>query len=380
MPTAEGPEARVPASSAHEPEAGGTPSPRRVDLRFSPTGAGNSAIDDVTGELSAAAFVGDALWLGSDEGAYLERLRRLDDLTFGAHQRVGLATLLYLPGGELAEVDVEGLAAADGCLWVVGSHGRKRRKPGKADADPRKRLKRLAKVQHEPNRYLVARLPLGDDGSLTATACACLPMHTKGNRLTDALKSDKHLGPFMRISDKDNGFCVEGLAAAGNGRLFVGLRGPVLRGWAVVLELQVQADEKRGVLTLAPIGPRGRPYRKHFLDLRGLGIRDLYFHGSDLLILAGPTMTLEGESGVFRWSGALHCENDSLVDREHLPRLIALPHGTGAEEFVDHPEGMAVIPTQDGDGLLVVYDAPSDRRRQHHASVHADLFPLPPRP
>ncbi|MNG03413.1 hypothetical protein D3C84_864920 [compost metagenome] len=35
-------------------------------------------------------------------------------------------------------------------------------------------------------------------------------------------------------------------------------------------------------------------YRKHFFALNGLGFRDLCTSGDDLLILAGPTMDLDG--------------------------------------------------------------------------------------
>ena len=40
------------------------------------------------------------------------------------------------------------------------------------------------------------------------------------------------------IPGKDNGIDCEGLAVAGD-RVFIGLRGPVLRGWAMIIELQV---------------------------------------------------------------------------------------------------------------------------------------------
>ena len=67
----------------------------------------------------------------------------------------------------------------------------------------------------------------------------------KNDALTRALRDDPHLGPFLSIPSKDNGFDIEGLAAAPNGRLFLGLRGPVLDGWACILEIHVAARVNR---------------------------------------------------------------------------------------------------------------------------------------
>ncbi|WP_457090403.1 DUF3616 domain-containing protein [Microvirga sp. P5_D2] len=45
----------------------------------------------------------------------------------------------------------------------------------------------------------------------------------------------RHNRPFLSIPSKENGFDVEGLAVR-EGRISPGLRGPVLRGHAVVLD------------------------------------------------------------------------------------------------------------------------------------------------
>jgi len=78
-------------------------------------------------------------------------------------------------------------------------------------------------------------------------------------------------GHLWVASDESNS--VEGLAVRGN-RAFLGLRGPVLGGWAVVIEILLE-DIAPGFIRLAAIDDDGRQYRKHFLDLRGLGLRDL---------------------------------------------------------------------------------------------------------
>ena len=69
-------------------------------------------------------------------------------------------------------------------------------------------------------------------------------------------KSDRHLSPWLALPGKDNGFDIEGVAVSGE-RVFLGLRGPVLRGWAVVLELHPEEDGA-ATLGLKKIGPQGR--------------------------------------------------------------------------------------------------------------------------
>ncbi len=123
----------------------------------------------------------------------------------------------------------------------------------------------------------------------------------QANLLTRALADDPHFGPCMSIPGKDNGFDIEGLAVDGR-RLLLGLRGPVLRGWSALLEIAVES--RRDPLRLVPLDGSGTLIRKHFLQLDGLGIRDLHFSGDDLYILAGPTMVLNGEVRVFSWPGA----------------------------------------------------------------------------
>jgi hypothetical protein len=165
------------------------------------------------------------------------------------------------------------------------------------------------------------------------------------------------------------------------------MRGPVLRGWALILELGIK-ESKPGRLRLRRVGPDGGRYRKHFLNLDGLGIRDLTLHGDDLLILAGPTMDLSGPAAVFRWAGgagapAAEGGLGTVVPRRELERVLELPEGKGE----DHPEGLTVVPREDGDGddgdradLLVVYDSPAGHRlHANGTSIDADLFELPRR-
>lgn len=338
----------------------------RVPLRL---GAG----DPVRSDLSALVQDGRALWTASDETAAIERLETDDFGSYGRHVSWPLASFFPdMPGGSDGEVDVEGISIDGDWLWVVGSHSlkRERPKPG-AEDDP---LERLTKVTREANRFLLGRIPLvAEDGKgvreprrrAGRRRAGRLRMSKKRGALTDLLRHDEHLGRFLDVPAKENGFDVEGIAARGE-RVLLGLRGPVLRGWAVVLDIEVEAKKKGGL--------RIRRLWKHFLDLDGLGIRDLDLEGSDLLILAGPTMDLDGPVFVHRWPDALGATEGSVVPRSRLHRLFRVPNGEGT----DHPEGMCALRRPGAPpALLVAYDHPPQGRLLGERGVEADLFALP---
>lgn len=338
--------------------------------------------------LSGAAFTGpDWLWVAGDEACAVDRLRRLppsgdERLHLGQGRDFALADLLDLPGGRDDEADLEGLAVVDGWLWVVGSHGFKRKnaRAGRSDADNAKRLSKLAL---DANRRLIARVPIEADAegapSLVREArdgrrALRLKGDARDNELTSALADDPHFGPYMTIPGKDNGFDIEGLAVDGE-RLLLGLRGPVLRGWSGLLEVALEA--RGGFLRLKPLDDRGTLVRKHFLQLEGLGIRDLHFSGNDLYLLAGPTMVLNGDVRVFRWPGAraLLAANREPVrfESEALRESVALPHGRGT----DRAEAICDVPVELTGGKknwLVLYDAPGPGRRGGEHVVFGDLL------
>lgn len=362
-----------------------THEPRQVTLDF--TGASG---DDGHRDLSSIVCVGDDLWLGTDEGTSLLRLTRVAPDRWAQAVTVPLDQLLTLPADADDEIDVEGLDASDGWLWVTGSHSIRRRKPDDDDS-PAHRMRDLARTSRKGNRHLLARVPLvpsaGRAGGFDAVRetvdadgatrrAARLPGTRSRDALTAALRDDPHVAPFLDIPGKDNGFDVEGLAVDGD-RLWLGLRGPVLRGLAMVLAVVPRADADDtadDALRLRRCGPRGRRYEKFFLDLFGLGVRELCLHGDDLLILAGPTMQLDGRAVVLRWRGARQARGDAIVDREALEVVVELPYGRGTDEGVEHPEGIAVV-ADETPALLVVHDSPAGRRVQGDTLV-ADAYPL----
>lgn len=390
---------------------------RRFTLEFRPALDNLPERKELRDGLSAVLQVGRTLWVANDESATVERLTLQGRDCAAAHRQFDLDALLDLPapgGGRngrkdskgrsgkdgkarssgrgrgsqprpAGEVDVEGLHACDGWMWVVGSHSLKRSKP-RRDDEGRPSARRLARIEPDANRFLLARIPLVDDeDGLPALArrdgrgrqrrvAARLGGGKRDDALTRLLRKDRHLGPFLGLPGKENGFDVEGIAAAGE-RLFLGLRGPVLRGFAVVLELKPRCKPGSKEIELGRVGDkRGRRLRKHFLELDGLGVRDLFIEGEDILLLAGPTMDLDGPVRVLRWAGGAVQERGCVVRREQLQTVLELPYGAGC----DHAEGMALLDTGEGPArLLVVYDSCSPQRQTGVSTAVADLFDWP---
>lgn len=349
-----------------------------VTLEFDPGRLTVGDDSDLRQGLSGVVLDGGTLWLACDEGCRLERLSRTGatDSRFSDHHVFPLENLLTLPATPAEEADIEGLAVDDRWLWLVGSHSVKRKKPKKTDS-PEAVADKLSKTSRDGNRHLLARVPLNgnllqrEHAGRHAASIAATP---ESSELLDAIRPDDpggadiHLAPFVELPGKDNGLDIEGLAVRGR-RAFVGLRGPVLREYCCILELLL--DEVGGTLQLAPPAP-GIPYRKHFLKLNGLGVRDLLVLGDDLLVLAGPTMAHDGPNEIWRWKNGAR-EGASAAATDVKP-LLVLPQKAGN----DRAEGLTVFEQSGGHtSVLVVFDTPAPERLTGESSVSADLYRLP---
>lgn len=321
--------------------------------------------DDLRDGLSAITRQGEHLWVANDETTSVERLTLEDDLAC-SHRSFDLTRFLQLPGE--GEIDIEGLDVEGETLWLLGSHSAVRKRV-RDKHEPDQARKALATVEKSDRRQVLARLsiralldPGGSQNSEQNYAQLLGHREGSGIGLLNLLADDPHLGGFIThhpIPGKDNGIDCEGLAVSDD-RVFLGLRGPVLRGWAVIIELRAGGAS----------GYEGHHYGKHFLDLRGLGIRDLCRHGKDLLVLAGPTMELDGRTALFRWRNALTSEVEAVVPKDELKCELNVPFGKGE----DRAEGITLL--EDGKSILVVYDTPAIKRKSGRHDIQADVFNL----
>jgi hypothetical protein len=352
---------------------------RQVELRL----GGDASSSGAPSGLSAVCRDGPWLWLAGDEEPRLERMRAgpPDGDFYDDRRSFRLGDFVDLPVGPDVEVDVEGLDRTDDYLWIVGSHGRTRKQVDDDDEGD-KALGKLAKVRSHPNRHVLIRVPIADpdndavpvrstsEGGTRRTA-ALLDGGVGG--LADVLSTDEHLAPFLALPSKDNGLDVEGIVGLEDGVL-LGLRGPVLRGWAVVLELRpVEVPGRADRLALPSDGP---PYRKYFLQMDGLGVRDLCRVDDDVLVLAGPTMDLDGPVRLYRWIGAGRERGSGLIRREQVPFVRKLPHGRGKTRGFDHAEGITLLRDNGHDEVLVVYDSPAESRKRNGDVVLTDVVRL----
>jgi hypothetical protein len=364
----------------------------KVTLQFAPAGDRLPRGAKLRDGISGVASIGDTLWVVSDETRAIERLRRTRAGAYAAHASFPLDDYLRLPGKKRLEADVEDLDIADGYLWMVGSHAADREMPEGDHPAPSTIAKTLAKVERHGVRCLIARIPMVASGGLWALerrdesgdvrrVAARLDGDAEENALVRALRGDRHLDPYLDLPGKENGLDIEGIAVAGK-RVLLGLRGPVLHEWSVILEIEPRETRDVSRLRLGRFGAEAKRYRKHFLKLGGLGIRGLCRHGPDVLVLAGPLNSPDGPSRLYRWRGGARTDRERQLRPADLHPVMDLPTGPqgamrGAGAGADHPEGIAVITRAARDHLLVVYEMASKRRYIGAHGVAADVSPIP---
>jgi hypothetical protein len=339
--------------------------------------------------ISAVAAVDSVLWTASDEGASIERLtsgsarfsraENFDLVKLFPAFKLASETIQGRRGARKAEADLEGLAWDEERrrLWLVGSHCRSR---GNLDnvtpAQLRKRVRRS--MDTAPLRTLLGFVPLRDDGRPVANSGLALPLGEEKGSLRAAIEHEGgYLADALKWPAKENGLDIEGIAVDDT-EILLGLRGPAVGGFAIVMRISVEIGDK----CLSLRKRNGQRYRLSFLQLNGLGIRDLVRQGKEVLVLAGPSMDLDAPFAIYRWHGAFgrvsaqdekvklgvgHLE--FLFDFEPAKRLAQ----AGRAHPCERPEGIGLV---DKGKLIVVHDRPSDWRLRLKGTLTADLLDL----
>jgi hypothetical protein len=311
--------------------------------------------------LSAAAADGEYLWTASDEGRTIECLKR-DGSGYRLHDQVKLDDICKeLPedpdpdSGKLAEADIESLSICGKKLWICGSHCRVRAKPKKKPGESGDIKRVVPHFKTRPSRHLFGYARIKGDGGELAKMATHLPF-TKAGSLRDLLGKEEFLDDFVRLPSKENGLDIEGLSVIPKNRVFFGLRGPLADSFAIVVEAKFDNNLKlAGDMAL------------HFIDLGGLGVRDLAAYRDDILILAGPVSGLRSPFRIYRWhplDKGREVQSAELLypkpDQPHASKVV-LPDMARADAD-EHPEGICLLKRGEQEGLLVLYDNPRGER------------------
>lgn len=280
-------------------------------------------------DISAIAYFEDYIFVGSDESQTIINLLKQDGNDFKVIRNVPLCL-----DDETEEIDIEGMSiTADGRLYVIGSHSskRKRIKATKTYAENRQRL---ATVVSETKKNTIFQL------KLDVTTAQVLERESN-TQLKGVLEENTILSRFLNIPSKENGIDIEGLAAD-NQYLYIGFRGPVLRGNFVPVMVTTFDDVM--------------DYELRFVQLAGNGIRDITRIQEGFLLIAGPVGDGLGPYQLYFWNGEDTIPGKDRPDTSDYCRLLGeIPRPP------DYPdakaEGLTILEDQGKEmTAMIVYD------------------------
>lgn len=264
-------------------------------------------------EASAAVAVDASRFLVADDQDSILRLYERGKPEPISPQK-DLAEALGVPKqftGKDRKTDIEGAAAIGNRIYWITGHAERWR----------------------TQRLFFATDFLGEGGTWDVK-----PVGTPYRSLREDLLGDKATvgyidNPELRDSDAANGFNIEGLAVAPDGKqLLIGLRNPVAKGKALVVPLENPND-----VLLKGVPPKfGKIIALH---LDGHGIRSIDRVGDRYLIVAGAVRDEPGHS-LYWWSGS----------RKKAPTLVRHRIGLPGDDF--RPEALFAIPGTDKAQLL----------------------------
>ncbi len=253
-------------------------------------------------------------------------------------------TKLDTPGSAVEEMDLEGIVVDGQTVFVLGSHSSKRKKVDAEKAYAKNRAALMSPPKAQPARDILLRFELdasGQAGPIQRTS------------LRGFLDATEPFKSFGATAGKENGIDAEGLAILDH-KLYVGFRGPVLRG-------------NFTPIVTCRFGPPIADPKVLFVDLGGRGVRDLAGVNDGLLILAGAVGDGPGSFQLYLWDGQDGVPGAGAPTSSAEPGLrligdLPVPHsGEGDQDVAAKPEGMALIKETSGHWeILIVFDGLKD--------------------
>lgn len=253
-------------------QADAAPEPLKIEGRLS--------ID--ANNLSGLVVTPTFMALATDEGTRIQILPKHNGRFIAEAKGV-----INLTPGTDNELDLEGLAWQSPYLYAIGSHSKKRKKRN-PELSNKKNLKRLTPIYAEPARNQLFRIQLDAD---------LHPVSIDRLSLLPLIEASQILSPFLTIPSKENGIDIEGIAARKD-HLYIGFRGPVLRGnLTPILKLTLSS----GIFKI-------QKHKLKWVNLNGLGIRDMVADDQRIYLLAGPVNQIPNQFELYRWDGKNHLD------------------------------------------------------------------------
>ena len=281
-------------------------------------------------DISAIVAFGDFLAIASDESK--RKIQILEKKTSDCYEvRKDLEIKLpVLAEQDDQEIDIEGMSISDDdTLFVIGSHSLKRLKL-KDDETYHNNLERITTVVTEDKKNSIFKLIIDP---LTGKE-----KDKKTIRIKEIIENDPVLGIFTKIPSKENGIDIEGIASDKDS-LYIGFRGPVLRGnYVPVMVINDFANPA--------------DYELRFVNLSGYGIRDLCKVEDGFLIIAGPVGDGVGSYQLYFWNGVDSIPGKGKPQETKISFLSEIPTEKGSKA-----EGITLLEeTSSVYKFMIVYD------------------------
>lgn len=226
------------------------------------------------------------LAIGSDESEKrVQLLKNTADYTYEVDKDLEIE----LPAAKDAlEIDIESIAfdQSDTCLYIIGSHSQKRRTVRLDKHTAKDNRERLTEIEEERDRNRIFQVSLKSKSGTVKSI-------NQIDNLKKIFAKDDYLKQFVEIPSKENGIDIEGLAFHDK-KLFLGFRGPILRGnYVPVMVIPCKAFESEV-----------KKYEIRFVQLNGGAIRDMTAVKDGFLIIGGPMGDAPGPYGIYFWDGS----------------------------------------------------------------------------